>query len=596
MNIPQVLQKAVYFHQQGQLDKAQAIYESILQVDKQQSDAHNLLGALFVTKKEFKKAEKYLIKALKSSPNYAPIHYNLGKCYSEAQQFRKALRPIQKSLQLSPDNPEALFLLGNVFVQMGQQEKALSHYKKLLLLIPNHLEALINLANAHYELKNYEQAVNYYQQVLEVTPNHQPACLGLAISLSKVDKQQQAIAVLDQAIVAAPHAQLFKAKGNYHEQLGEMTAAKEAFKQAIQYNPKYGGAYRSFSDVAKSKQPEDIDVIESGFQFLDKMSDEDKMHLYFAQGNMQDSLGNYPQAIAAYDQANQLKRSAYQYRLQEDKKVFQAIEKNYHQLWFDSLGETQKKSLSTISSPEKKLIFIVGMPRSGTTLVEQIIASHSQVTGAGELVFLGLHAKLHKQGESDFHQKFALMTSAQRQYIADDYYQNVVPLAADTPVVTDKMPHNFLNLGMIAALFPHAKIIHCKRHPVANCLSIYKQYFSAQNSHPYAYQQKELAQYHNLYEHLMQHWRNVMGGRFYEIAYEVLTTNQEEESRRLIDYCSLDWQDACLDFYKAKRKVKTASVFQVRQPMSTQSVNLWQKYGNGLQPLIDHLYIPEDYQ
>jgi hypothetical protein len=148
---------------------------------------------------------------------------------------------------------------------------------------------------------------------------------------------------------------------------------------------------------------------------------------------------------------------------------------------------------------------------------------------------------------------------------------------------------------MISKLLPNAKIIDCKRHPMANCLSIYKAYFAAKNAHPYAWNLKELAHYHNLYEDLMDHWRKVLPGRFYEVSYEQLTSNQEEESRKLIEYCGLEWQEACLDFHKTERKVKTASAFQVRQPMHSQSVDLWKRYGDALQPLLDDLYIPPEY-
>ena len=188
------------------------------------------------------------------------------------------------------------------------------------------------------------------------------------------------------------------------------------------------------------------------------------------------------------------------------------------------------------------------------------------------------------------------MTQSEWADMADSYLHNVSKLADGKPIITDKMPHNFLNMGMIAKLLPEAKIVHCKRHPVANCLSIYKAFFTAKGSHKYAYNLKELGEYHNLYEDLMDHWRKVMPDQFYEIKYEALTTNQEEESRKLIDYCGLEWEDACLDFYKTKRKVKTASAFQVRQPMSSKSVDLWKRYGEALQPLIDVLHIPQEYQ
>ena len=196
--------------------------------------------------------------------------------------------------------------------------------------------------------------------------------------------------------------------------------------------------------------------------------------------------------------------------------------------------------------------------------------------------------------ESKFHLQLNKKNANYWAALGDQYMESVNQLKHGQTWLTDKMPHNFLLLGFIAVTLPNAKIVHCKRHPMANCLSIYKANFSG--SHNYAYNQQELAEYHNLYEGLMDHWRQVLPGRFYEIKYEELTSNQEEETRKLLEYCELPWEDACLDFHKNKRAVKTASAYQVRQSMHTKSVDLWKRYGDGLKPLIDNLYIPEEYQ
>ena len=585
-NMVSMLQQAIQLHQQGKLDAAKSLYEQVLQQDKKNSDAHNLLGAVFVAQKQFKTAEKHLLKAVKLAPKYAPASYNLGRCYLDQGLPNKAFGPVQKAVNLDANYLDAIFVLANINVQLGQLKEAEAGYRKVVVMAPKHAEAWNNLGGVLQEQDQNKEAVGCHEKAIDLIPNFQLAYVSLSSALQSLDDNLGSIDVLKKAIELSEHASIYHKLGVNYQQLGQMDDARNAYLKAIDLDPSLGACYRGYAEITKTESAEQVQFIKDAFAI--EMTDENLMHLNFAWAKVQDSLKNYDEAFIAYKAGNDLHRKGYSYKSQDSIPQFKALK--------DTYTEALLSSEYNIDGRGEGVIFVLGMPRSGTTLVEQIISSHSLVTGAGELEYMGNYAKHYQGGANKFHKQFATMSEHQWNDIAESYLQSVAALKDGNPYVTDKMPHNFLNMGMIAKLLPEAKIVHCKRNPVANCLSIYKAYFTAKGSHKYAYNLKELAEYHNLYEDLMDHWRQVMPDKFYEIKYEDLTTNQEEESRKLIEYCGLEWQDACLDFYKTKRKVKTASAFQVRQPMSNKSVGLWKKYGDALQPLIDNLYIPEEYQ
>ena len=586
----QTLQQAIAMHQKGNLAAAAKLYQQILTIDNKQSDAHNLLGAVYVATKNFKLAEKHLLKATKYASNYAPAHYNLGKAYLDQQKHHLALAAFSKAVKLQSNYADALFLQANTRIQLGAIAEAQLGYEQVIKLAPGNFEAHNNLGSALQELGNSEAAINHHKAAITLNPTFELAYLNLAYALVSLERNEEALAIYEDCLKHCSSAKLYQNLGITLQQIGRMKDAQQAYLQAINIDPAMGSAYRHLAEITKVGGKGDIDIsatVKAAFD-VQGMDEDAHKHLSFAWAKVNDGQKNYPEAFAAYKQGNDLKRKQHTYSKGTSNKLFETITSAYDEAF---LSNTSNSNLS-----EDKPIFILGMPRSGTTLVEQIISSHSDVTGAGELVYMGDQAKLFKGGQVAFHKRFPSMGVDQWEKIAQAYLTGLNSYDEGKPRITDKMPHNFLNIGMISKLLPNAKIIHCKRNPVANCLSIYKTYFGAKNSHLYAYNLKELAHYHNLYEDLMAHWRKVLPNRFYEVSYEKLTSNQEQESRQLIQYCGLEWQDACLDFYKTDRKVKTASALQVRQPMHNQSVGLWKRYGDVLKPLLDDLYIPEEYQ
>ena len=589
-NLNQTLQQAIALHQRGNLAAASKLYQQILVINKQHSDAHNLLGAVYVATKNFKLAEKHLLKATKHAPDYAPAHYNLGKAYLDQHKHHLALAAFVKAVKLDPNYSDALFLLANTRVALGVVAQAKPLFERVIALTPNNYEAHSNLGSALHELGDHESAIPHFRNAIALKPDFELAYRNLGYALVKLERHEEALEVYQACLKYFTNARLYQFKGTTLQQLGRMDEARVAFLKGIELDPSLGACYRHLAEITKLDNSDGIDVEKIVKEGLDQpnLTEDFIKHVSFAWAKINDGQKNYTTAFKAYKRGNDLKNRENKYRKSDSHALFKLLTSSYNA---DFLSHAANSGLT-----ETKPIFILGMPRSGTTLVEQIISSHSDVTGAGELSYMADQAKQFKSGLLAFHKLFPKMDQSQWQDIGQAYLNGLNGYDEGRLHITDKMPHNFLNIGMISKLLPNARIIHCKRHPVANCLSIYKAYFGGKNSHPYAYNLKDLAHYHNLYEDLMAHWRQVLPGRFYEVSYEQLTSNQEPESRQLIEYCGLDWQDACLDFYKTKRKVKTASAFQVRQPMHNQSVDLWKRYGEALQPLLDDLYIPEEYR
>jgi hypothetical protein len=306
--------------------------------------------------------------------------------------------------------------------------------------------------------------------------------------------------------------------------------------------------------------------------------------IYFELARIQDREGRYAEAFACLEQANTIFRKKFTYDVAGELQYFQSVIRNFTG---DLLAGKQGNG-----TDDRTPIFIIGMPRSGTTLVEQILASHSQVVAGGELYFLNSillnlpvlatpfrpdtarlpnYTRIGDVTESDLHQ------------MAEAYIRALTPLKKERNRLTDKMPHNFIHAGMISLLFPRCQVVHCRRNPLDNCLSLYMQNFKV--LHPYIYSQEEIGRYYAGYHSLMEHWQNLLPGFMHEVRYESLVKNPKEETGKLLEFCGLEWEDSCLEFYRVDRYIKTASEGQADQPLYSSSINRWQNYREQLQPL-----------
>lgn len=572
--------------QSGQVVPAINGLKQLLSSNTRDVDVHQLIGVGYIMAKDYKLAEKHLLKCLKLAPNHLDAKYNLARLYTEQKKLSKAKLNLQSVVKARPDWLQARFALGLAAIGLKEQELALECFSMVAKAQPDNFESWSNIGNIYIEKRDFVNAKLNYEQALQAKSDHEDAVLGVAkciqnldISASEVTKLQEYAGRLNSAKVYTELARAYRLLGNKQQVM-------HYAQLAMNMGDELGEAHKLYFDSCKIESMEDLQPLEVALKKSD-LTDFARINIHYSMSKGLEALKNYKLSLEHLEQANSLRRKEFKYTTAESVKLFDMLKQAYSK---SNIEKTQADS-----ELGKGLVFILGMPRSGTSLVEQIIASHSSVYGAGELEIARQIWKSTKSStEAKFHMQLLNKSLKEKEEIGQIYLDQIEAMKGNAAVLTDKMPHNFLMLGLIATVLSKAKIIHCKRHPVANCLSIYKADFKT--SHGYAFNQKELAEYHNLYESLMDHWREVLPDRFYEVKYEDLTSNQEEETRKLVDYCDLEWEDACLNFHFNKRAVKTVSAYQVRQKMHNKSVDLWKRYGDGLKPLIDNLYIPEEYQ
>jgi len=447
-------------------------------------------------------------------------------------------------------SPKIYCNLALIYAQSGRRSEADSLWKQALVIDPRSLEARMSLADSYQQVDNIEKAISLYRRVIA---DHK-----------------------DFVIARYLLANLLKTQG-------KLTEAADYYKQIMAQKPGYTQAHFTYSGIHKYKDKSDphIGLMLELYQNND-LNNDSRIHLAFALAKAFEDIQDYPGAFSYLETGNKLRSEELNYHIESDRDLIQNI--------IQTFSREALTRLQVNTEDSNRPIFIVGMPRSGTSLVEKIIASHSDVYGAGELDYLfGLGSSLFL-GESNNFQFRPLDTyhTSTFETVGRTYLDKIGLLGDEASHITDKMPFNMMMIGLIKIALPNAKIIHCVRDAKDNCLSIFKQNFTTGN-YRFAYNLRTVGQFHNQYRMLMKHWHEVFPGGIYDVDYESLTRNPEDEIRKLLEVCGLEWQDRCLNFSTSEGIVKTASVFQVRQPMYTSSVKLWEKYQEFLTPLFEEL-------
>lgn len=441
-----------------------------------------------------------------------------------------------------------------------------------------------NLAQICNQSDRFEEARRLWTAALAIDPGSVQARMGLAAHYELLGNSEQAIKVCRQVLAREPgYVPARYLLANQLKARGEFAEAAALYQEIMARQPDYTQAHFTYSGIHKYQSASDPHIgtmrglLESG-----QLSTEQRVQLAFALSKAFEDLEDYPQAFRFLELGNGLRRDSFHYTIDSDADLIGNI--------MHTFNRADIPRLQVVANPSKRPIFIVGMVRSGTSLVEKILSSHTDVYGAGELQYIFRLAGQLFLKKSLRYQFAPLGTYPARMFeqLGKAYLEKVDLLDSRSPRVTDKMPFNMMMIGLIRIALPNAKIIHCVRDARDTCLSIFRQNFTTGN-YRFAYDLTSLGKYHNLYRQLMRHWHAVFPGAIYDINYEALTQNPEQEIRQLLDACDLEWQDDCLNFHKSPGVVKTASYFQVRQPMYTSSVNLWQKYEAYLQPLLDTL-------
>jgi tetratricopeptide (TPR) repeat protein len=523
-------------------------------------------------------------RAISLKSDYVEAHNNLGVILKDQGNLEEALVCFRRALSLKPDYAEAHNNLGNVFQAQGKLDDAIASYRLALNLKQDFADALFNLGTILQTQGKQNEALACFHRVVTLQPDYAEAHINLGSILSNQGKLEEALASLRKALILKPDlAEVHNNLGIIYAELGMIDDAATCYKQALSLKPDYAEAYRNLSAIMKFSEGDDvIHAMEDLFNNKGDIPEADHIHLGFALGKAFENLRNYEKSFHFILAANRLKRQSYDYSTQEDHDLFDRIMKTFSPDFFSSHYGSGNK--------DRTPIFILGMLRSGTTLAEQILASHPLVFGAGELEVLRNLTTGICIGKKtpQFPECLRDLNMDDFQRLGSDYIEKIREYSKNAEYITDKMPGNFLWVGLIKIILPRAKIIHCVRNPMDICFSIFKNDFTA--THKYAYNMTELGQYYNLYRDLMAHWEKVLPGFMYTLRYEDMISDQEHQTKSLLEFCGLPWDDACMAFHKTKRKVSTASLAQVRQPIYKDSVELWKQYAKQLEPLRKAIY------
>jgi len=546
--IPQSeLQSAVSLVTNGKIQEALQIVEPLIEKYPNESILFNIRGVCNKANNQFNNAINDFNHAVSIKPDYAEAFYNLGVTFREKGDSDRAIDAYKAALKCNNNYANAHNNLGQIFLVKGELDFAVDHLEWAVALSPEFAEAHNNLGTTYLELNKIHDAIKAYKKALEFNPNYAVALNNLGIS---------------------------------YQRIGEFDLAIENFEKAIVLNPGYATAHHNLSGV-KTYKKNDVQFVQMRSLIANKeLSHQDRIFLSFALAKAYEDLGNHEKFFRMLDEGNRLRKN------NSDYSISKSENHNKTTMQFFNKKSINKYKKVSYESNSTRPIFIVGMPRSGTSLVEQIISSHHDVYGAGELKNLSsLIIPIMQEGLVN--EKYNL-SSKEFSSIRNNYLDSLSKISKSEKIITDKWPLNFRNIGFIFSALPEAKIVHVKRDARATCFSIYKHYFSGQGN-GWAYNFDDLAKFYELYVDLMDYWKKLYPGKIYDLSYEELTNSQETETRKLLDYCELEWDQNCLNFHENKRDVKTASAIQVRKKMYQGSSENWKKYEEYLKPLVNSL-------
>ncbi len=641
----------VVAYQTGRLDEAAEHIERAIAGNARVAAYHDNLGLVYRALRRIDEAVHHGRRAVALDRRNPGSYFNLARALVDLGRDEEATRALRRAVTLEPSYAKAHNSLGNLLARNGQGERALSHYKRAIAAQPDYPEAMGNLANALVSLGRIEEALTQYKRALKIRPDDPDTLLNIAQALSKAERPGEGIDACHRALALAPDstaahfqlALLLKQSGDpegavasyrgvldrdpamadaylnlgnifydqnrtaealaqfesysrlrpdsveselskaaCHTAIGDFEAVQASLERALAIEPGHVRAHAWLAHIKRSEAGDER-VVELGSLLASPgLADVERVDAGFALGKILDDLGRYEEAFERYRAANDLRGATRHFDAAQHATFVSRQIATFDHAFFDRRTDAG-------GSPSEQPVFIVGMPRSGTSLVEQVIASHDEAFGAGERPDMDRlsHTLPALMGvEEPFPECVAGLDETLTARLADEYLtalSGLAPEAGAARRTTDKMPGNFLLLGLIAVLFPEARVIHCRREPMDTCLSCYFQAFVAE--HEYTDDLSNLGAYYQEYERLMAHWREALPLPLFEVAYEELIADQERVSRELIAFCGLEWDDACLRFHETDRHVRTASYWQVRQPIYSSSVERWRNYEEHLAPL-----------
>jgi tetratricopeptide (TPR) repeat protein len=567
---------------------AEQHFWSFLGKNPNHAETLRYLGLLARRRGDLSRAIEFFNRSLISNSINAQTWVNLGDARLEGGEYKKCVDDFEAALRLRPDLHEAFNNLGVALQHLGDLERSVACFRRATELNPANAEIFNNLGNALAKVGNHVDAVKAFEHGMHLDPQKAEIAYNMGTSLHKQGEVDQAIAFYRQALRLKPD--YADASNNLATALKESGSLEEAiaqFRETIRLLPFHALSHYNLSEMVAtghySFPPEEIEKIKE-FLATGRCPSMARSLFCFTLATVYHQQGAYDQAFTYYQEANDLrKRNLVENKLAFDgakyratiDRVVAAYDRNYFQ-------KVKSWGLDT-----EQPIFIIGMPRSGSTLVEQILASHPRVFGAGELGDIPqLNSKLADKSNALLCTSPVLTDERTVRELATAYHERIVELGKGSDRVTIKTLENFLHLGVIATFFPRARIIHCRRDSIDVCLSCYFQNF---HDLDFSWDLEDIAAYYVSYARLMDHWSKVLPVRIHEVYYEELVNNQEAVTRALLKFCGIEWNDCCLSFYETRRVVRTASSVQVRKPVSKGAIGRWKKYQTHLGPLFKAL-------
>ena len=589
----------------GHASEAVTLYQEALRLDGRRRDAWNNLGNALLTLGRAADAVRCYQRLLEFNPTDAEVQCNLGNALRELGQLDEALGCTRRAIALAPQLAMAHNNLGLLLAARGASSEALASYREALRLQPRYVEALSNLGRLLRErgqrreaLAAFEQAVQLddkrpeahcqlgyalldlrrplkaaasFRSALALSPASSEARLGLAAAQRTQGRFAEAVLNCETVIAAEPrHARALAFLGELRADGGRFAEAQDLFQRALAVDPDCVAAYGGIAAQRRMKRADEAWLAGVKRALARPRALNERVHLHYALGKYFDDVADYEQAFASYREANELSKG------QGERFDRAGLTRLVERLM--SLG-TAPATAEAQTQNSERAVFVIGMPRSGTSLTEQILASHPNVHGAGEVRFWDrtLPALAQREGGA---------TDAALAQLAQGYLARVGSSAGGAQRVIDKMPANFLYAGVIHAALPRARFIHLRRDPLDTCVSVYFQNFL--NVSPYANDLEDLTHYYREYLRIMEHWRRVLpSATLLEVPYEGLVAEPEIWTRRMLEFLGLPWDERCLQFHQTERVVITASKWQVRQKISAGSIGRWRHYAQHLGPLLE---------
>ncbi|MGH1460649.1 MAG: tetratricopeptide repeat-containing sulfotransferase family protein [Neptuniibacter sp.] len=583
-----------------QYDQSLSLYSQLHKAQQDQNLQTELVVLLGIAdnqirKNQFKPATELLEKLHTVASKEPAVLTSLASCYLNTKNAKKAEKLLNQALKLKKDHPEAMYEKAKVLIAQKKDDEAVKLLEKNIRRKDLHGDSIDLWISTLDRLNRDRYAQNALKELNEIHPDVLEFAYGYAVLANRAGELPIARKAFKKALELSPqNPRILYEYGVLERVAGDLEYSQELIGKSLEIRPDSPAALRTFgSDLKFEYGDENFKRLNYVAARFSEFQSVDQIHLHYAMAKAMESVGELDTAFRHYAVGGNKKRQLDRYDEKEGVKLGQIVPKI---ITPDNLAATNEKG-----SESELPVFILGMPRSGTSLMEQILSAHPDVFGAGELKFLSgvlenIPVSQARIRMGDKEPLFDYDNNVGWAPRGEKYVEKLQELAdGDYKRIVDKMPGNFNFVGLIHAILPNAKIIHSRRHPIETCLSCYRIFFA--EGHQWTYNLTELGRYYRRYWDLMKHWREAFPGVMHEVRYEENVADVEGQARKLIDYLDLEWNDNCLEFYNVDRPVKTASLSQVRKPIYKTSTNRWRKYEQYLGPLLEEIGdIVEEYE